>query len=81
MPLRNLEAADHLKMILEVLSHTGEIMIDSNAGAAPNTGVAVVTELFRDWKSPVADKGRELLKWYLAEVQKQTTAVQRTAQA
>ena len=29
-----------------------------------------VTELFRDWKSPVADMAREIIKAYLAEAQK-----------
>ena len=28
------------------------------------------TELFRDWKSPVADKARGIIKRYLGEVQK-----------
>jgi hypothetical protein len=42
----------------------------SGTDPVPNTALALVTELFRDWKSPVADKGRELIKWYLAEVQK-----------
>lgn len=36
----------------------------------PNTALAMVTELFRDWKSPVADKAREIIKWYLAEAPK-----------
>ncbi len=42
----------------------------SAAGAIPNTSLALVTELFRDWKSPVADKAREIVKWYLPEAQK-----------
>jgi nicotinamidase-related amidase len=66
---------------LSQLAHRTATERLSHAGAVPNTAVAAVTELFRDWKSPVADKGRELLKWYLAEVQKQTTTAQRTAQA
>jgi hypothetical protein len=66
---------------LSQLAHRTAIERLSHAGAAPNTAVAVLTELFRDWKSPVADKGRELLKWYLAEGQKQTTAIQKTVQA
>ncbi len=47
------------------------------AGAVPNTALALVTEFFRDWKSPLADKAREIIKWYLPEVQK--LARQRTA--
>jgi nicotinamidase-related amidase len=40
------------------------------AGAVPNTSLALVTELFRDWKSPVADKAREIILWYLPEAKK-----------
>lgn len=36
----------------------------------PNTALAVVTELFRDWSSPLADKAREVIYWYFAEVTK-----------
>jgi len=42
----------------------------AHAGAVPNTALAVVTELFRDWKSPLAGKAREVINWYFAEVQK-----------
>jgi hypothetical protein len=42
----------------------------SHAGAVPNTALAVVTELFRDWSSPLADKAREVIYWYFAEVTK-----------
>ncbi len=47
----------------------------SHAGAVPNTALAVVTELFRDWTSPLADKGREVIAWYFAEVPKLTAEV------
>jgi hypothetical protein len=40
----------------------------AHAGAVPNTALAVVTELFRDWASPLADKAREVIHWYFAEV-------------
>jgi nicotinamidase-related amidase len=40
------------------------------AGAIPNTSMALLTELFRDWNSPLADKAREILKWYVPEAQK-----------
>ena len=33
----------------------------SHAGAAPNTALAVATELFRDWNLPLADKAREVI--------------------
>lgn len=42
----------------------------AHAGAVPNTALAVVTELFRDWASPLADKAREVIYWYFAEVPK-----------
>src|ERR1700752_4451093 len=42
----------------------------AHAGAVPNAGLAVVTELFRDWASPMADKAREVIYWYFAEVPK-----------
>ncbi|MPZ57903.1 MAG: isochorismatase family protein [Rhizobiales bacterium] len=61
------------------LAHRTAIERLLHAGAVSNTAVALVTELFRDWKSPVADKGREILKWYLAEVQKLAPAVQKAA--
>lgn len=38
-----------------------------HAGAVPNTTTAMVTEWFRDWKSPQAEKGRELLQGYLRD--------------
>jgi len=42
----------------------------AHAGAVPNTALAVVTELFRDWASPLAGKARDVIYWYFAEVQK-----------
>src|SRR5246500_17671 len=46
-----------------------------HAGAVPNTALAVLTELFRDWTSPVADKAREVIGWYFAEIPKLTADV------
>ena len=54
---------------LSQLAHQTAIDRLAHAGAVPNTSLALVTELFRDWKSPVADKAREIIKPYLAEVQ------------
>lgn len=54
---------------LSQLAHRTAIERLTAAGAAPNTALALVTELFRDWKSPVADKARAIIKPYLAEVQ------------
>jgi nicotinamidase-related amidase len=42
----------------------------AHAGAVPSTALAVVTELFRDWVSPLADKAREVIYWYFGEVTK-----------
>jgi nicotinamidase-related amidase len=42
----------------------------AHAGAVPTTALAVVTELFRDWASPLAGKAREVIYWYFAEVTK-----------
>ena len=47
----------------------------THAGAVPTTALAVVTELFRDWTSPMADKAREVIYWYFAEVPKVTNEV------
>ena len=52
------------------LAHRTAIERLAHAGAVPNTALALVTELFRDWKSPVASKAREIIKWYLAEAPK-----------
>jgi nicotinamidase-related amidase len=52
------------------LAHRTAIERLTAAGAIPNTTLALVTELFRDWKSPIADKAREVITWYLPEAQK-----------
>ena len=52
------------------LAHRTAIERLTAAGAVPNTSLAVVTELFRDWTSPHADKARELITWYLPEIKK-----------
>jgi nicotinamidase-related amidase len=54
---------------LSQLAHRTAIERLAHAGAVPNTSLAIVTELFRDWKSPVAGKARDIIKPYLAEVQ------------
>ena len=61
------------------LAHRTAIERLSHVGAVPNTALALVTELFRDWKSPVGDKAREVIKWHLAEVQKLPTLAQKAA--
>lgn len=52
------------------LAHRTAIERLTAAGAIPNTSLALVTELFRDWKSPNANKARDVITWYLPEVQK-----------
>jgi nicotinamidase-related amidase len=47
----------------------------SHAGAVPNTALAVVTELFRDWASPLAGPARDVIYWYFTEVPKLTDEV------
>ena len=57
------------------VAHRTAIERMSHAGAVPSTSLAVVTELFRDWTSPLADKARQVINWYFAEVPKVTTEV------
>lgn len=59
---------------LSQLAHRTAIDRLAHAGAVPNTSMALVTELFRDWASPVADKAREILKTYAADLQKLTAS-------
>ena len=47
----------------------------AHAGAVPNSSLAVLCELFRDWTSPMAGKAREVIGWYFAEVPKVTAEV------
>jgi nicotinamidase-related amidase len=47
----------------------------SHAGAVPTTALAVVTELFRDWATPLAGPARDVIYWYFTEVGKHTDAV------
>lgn len=59
---------------LSQLAHRTAIERLAHAGAVPNTSMAVVTELFRDWASPVASKAREILKTYAADLQRLTAS-------
>ena len=47
----------------------------AHVGAVPTTALAVVTELFRDWASPLAEKAREVIYWYFGEVTKLKASV------
>ena len=51
-------------------AHRTAIERMAHAGAVPNTALAVVTEFFRDWASSLADRAREFIYWYFAEVPK-----------
>jgi nicotinamidase-related amidase len=57
------------------VAHRTAIERLSHAGAVPNTALAVLTELFRDWRSPMADKARQVINWYFVEVPKVTSEV------
>lgn len=52
------------------LAHRTAIERLTAAGGIPNTSLALVTELFRDWKSPLADKARDVIKWYVPQAQR-----------
>jgi nicotinamidase-related amidase len=47
----------------------------AHAGAVPTTALAVVTELFRDWASPLAGPAQDVIYWYFNEVPKLTSEV------
>jgi len=47
----------------------------AHAGAIPNTALAVVTELFRDWVSPQAERARDIIYWYFGELLKMNANV------
>jgi nicotinamidase-related amidase len=50
------------------LAHATALQRLANAGAIPNTALALSTELFRDWKSSQAERLRPILVWYLGEL-------------
>jgi nicotinamidase-related amidase len=49
-------------------AHRTAIERMAHAGAVPSTALAVITELFRDWASPLAGKARDVIYWYFGEV-------------
>jgi nicotinamidase-related amidase len=57
------------------IAHRTGIERLSHAGAVPTTALAVVTELFRDWATPLADAARDVIYWYFLEVSKLTADV------
>jgi hypothetical protein len=50
------------------VAHSIAIARLAHAGAVPTTALAVLTELFRDWKSPLAKQALEVIEWYFTEV-------------
>ena len=57
------------------VAHRTAIERLTHAGAVPNTALAVVCELFRDWASPLMPKAREAIYWYFGEAIKQKADV------
>jgi hypothetical protein len=47
----------------------------AHAGGVPTTALAVTTELFRDWATPLAAPALDVIHWYFTEVPKLTDAV------
>jgi nicotinamidase-related amidase len=50
------------------LAHATALQRLANAGAIPNTALALGTEIFRDWKSSQAERLRPIIVWYLGEL-------------
>jgi nicotinamidase-related amidase len=57
------------------VAHRTAIERLTNAGAVPTTALAVTTEMFRDWRSPLAGKALEVIDWYFEEVPKITSDI------
>jgi nicotinamidase-related amidase len=57
------------------IAHQTSIERMTHAGAVPNTALAVVCELFRDWATPEAGKARDIFGWYFAESQRLNTGM------
>ena len=57
------------------VAHSTAIARLAHAGAVPATALAVLTELFRDWRSPLAKNALEVINWYFAEVPKVSKSV------
>jgi len=57
------------------VAHRTSIERLAHSGAVPTTALAVVTETFRDWASPLAEPARDVIYWYFNEVPKHTDQV------
>jgi nicotinamidase-related amidase len=60
------------------LAHRTAIERLTAAGAVPNTSLALVTELFRDWKSALAEPAREVIMWHTSEARNLSKKLQRS---
>ena len=57
------------------VAHSTAIARLAHAGAVPTTALAVLTELFRDWQSPLAKNALQVIEWYFTEVPKVSKSV------
>jgi nicotinamidase-related amidase len=57
------------------IAHRTGIERLGHAGAVATTALSVVTELFRDWATPMAGPALEVIHWYFREVPQLTTEV------
>jgi nicotinamidase-related amidase len=57
------------------VAHRTSIERLAHAGAVPTTALAVVTETFRDWASPLRDPALDVIYWYFNEVGNRTDQV------
>jgi len=57
------------------VAHRTAIGRMTQAGAVPNSALAVLCEAFRDWTSPLAAKARDVIGWYFTEIPKITKDV------
>ncbi len=52
------------------LAHETAVMRMIESGAIPTTTLALMTEFFRDWKDPRAEKLRPIMNWYIPQYTK-----------
>ena len=57
------------------VAHRTSIERLAHAGAVPTTALAVVTETFRDWASPLRDPALGVIYWYFNEIGNHTDQV------
>ena len=56
-------------------AHRTSIERLAHAGAVPTTALAVVTEMFRDWATPLREPALSVIHWYFNEVGNHTDQV------